>query len=141
MSFDDPTGACCRNRLFEWTMAVALLGAALCLSIWPRSIGSGNFHLMLRVTGVSQLTLVYSVVAVTRMFALFMNGRLHSWGPPIRAMTALFSSMIWIQLSLALMLAVPAPSPSVAIYAALAVGELVSVWRAKRDSDGGDKRR
>jgi hypothetical protein len=117
-------------------MTVALIGSGLTLVIWPMTLSAGNFRQLLLLVGVGKVATAYLSVGVVRAFCLIMNGNLPIWGPRLRAIMSVFSAVIWVQLAMALFVQLAVPSPSIAVYLALAGGELISIRRARRDGDG-----
>lgn len=118
-------------------MTIALIGVSFILIFWPRTISAGNFRQILLLTGTTQLLAIYLTVGLARAVVLIGNGHLGRWGAIARATLSLFGAVIWTQLGAALWVQLPEPSPSIAVYGSLALGELWSIRRARRD-DGGD---
>jgi len=133
--------AYCRNRMFEWVMTWAMLGIALEIAIWPSSIRSGSFRLLLIVISPTGLALFFGAFGFLRIAALIANGSWPEHGPRMRAMGAGAGALVWLQMCIALMLLTPdlggVPSAGVPVYAALTVGELFSAYRAISDARSG----
>lgn len=86
--------------------------------------------------GVGKIAACYLSVGMVRSFCLVLNGNMPVWGPRLRAIMSIFSAVIWVQLAMALFVQLVVPSPSIAVYLALAGGELISIRRARRDGNG-----
>lgn len=131
-------GKHCRNRVFEWTMTGALLGMGAMLVIWPNAIAMSKLQFMLDVVGSGSLTLLYITVGCFRIVALYLNGNWPLWGARVRALTAIGSAIVWLQMGMSLFLMQLAiggpPSPSVPLYLALVCAELYSTYRAAADA-------
>lgn len=130
---DDPLGKYCCYRLFEWVMTVALMGSGLTALIWPESIEVGNLRQMLLLVGADTIGSIYLTVGIVRSFCLVLNGNMPVWGPRVRAVMSVISALIWVQIAIALLLQLPVPSISISVYMSLAGGELISIYRARRD--------
>lgn len=124
------------NRLFEWSMTIALLGNGLVLLCWPNAVEAGLFRYMLLVFQPVQLTFLYLIFASFRSIALVFNGRMPIWGPRYRMVSAVGGTLLWTQMAVSLYNSIPdqgAPSLSIPTYGALVLGELYSAYRAARD--------
>jgi hypothetical protein len=133
---DDPTGRYSSRRLFEWTMAIALMGFGLHLMVFPDALASARFSRVLLLVGSTPLMMICLAVGLTRILSLLRNGTWPVWGPRLRAITAMLSGAIWCQLAVALSQSqMGQPSPGIVIYVSLLGGELVSVWRSRRDAN------
>lgn len=134
---NDLAAPLCKNRLFEWTMAFALLGLGVHLAVWPHAMGASAFRFILEVVGSQNLTIFYLMVGIFRIVALVANGRWQTWGPRVRALAALCGAGVWLQMDIALLKLVPEvgspPSPGIPVYSALFLAELVSTYRAAVD--------
>jgi hypothetical protein len=131
----------CRNRMFEWVMTLAMLGIALEIAIWPSSIASGSFRLLLVVISPAELALFFGTFGLLRIAALIANGSWPEHGPRMRAMGAGAAALMWGQMCIALMLLTPdlggVPSAGIPVYFSLTVGELISAYRAISDARPG----
>lgn len=128
----------CSNRLFEWTMAGAMLGMGVELLIWPDAIAKSKMLFMLDVLGSHTFMLAYLVVGGARCAALYLNGKQPTWGTRVRAVTAICGAFAWAQMGISLYLAQVAvggpPSPSLPLYFALVIAEFYSTFRAASDA-------
>lgn len=133
-----PPGNHCRQRLFEWTASIALIGMAVILIGWPRAINGSKFQFMLDVVGSFTLMMVYLVVGCFRVIALYLNGNWPVWGAVVRSAGAICGALVWMQMALSLIIAQKAeaglPPPSVPVYLALVGAELYSAYRAASDA-------
>src|SRR5665647_3961128 len=113
----------CRNRMFEWVMTLAMLGISLEIAIWPSSIASGSFRILLVVISPTGLSLFFGAFGFLRIAALIANGSWPEHGPRMRAMGAGAAALMWGQMCVALLLITPdmggVPSAGVPVYAAL----------------------
>src|ERR1017187_1841283 len=128
----------CRNRLFEWAMTIAMLGLALEIAVWPSSIATGSFRLLLIVINPTGLALFFGAFGLLRIAALIANGSWPEHGPRMRAMGAGAAALMWGQMCIALVMLTSqrdgVPSPGIALYFFLAIGELVSAYKAISDA-------
>ena len=128
----------CRNRLFEWVMTISMIMIALEIAIWPGSIRSGSFRLLLIIISPTGLALFFGAFGLLRIAALIANGSWPEHGPRMRAMGAGAASLMWGQMCVALLLITPdlggVPSAGVPVYFSLAIGELISAYRAISDA-------
>lgn len=131
---DDPPGPHCSRRLFEWTMALALVGFGLHILILPSTMQSSRYAGVLLVLSTGQFAIACLLVGFTRIVALSRNGTWAVWGPRVRAFCAFGSAAIWAQLAVSLG---QYHSPGVWVYVAIAGAELRSVLRARRDANAG----
>ena len=131
----------CRNRMFEWVMTLAMLGIAFEIAVWPSSIASGSFRLLLVVISPAELALFFGTFGLLRIAALIANGSWPEHGPRMRAMGAGAAALMWGQMCIALMLLTPnlggVPSAGIPVYFSLTVGELISAYRAISDARPG----
>jgi hypothetical protein len=127
-----------RDRLFEWVMAVAMIGFGLEIFIWPQTIQASAFVHILRVVSAPNMSLFFMFFGVMRIAALVANGNWPTYGPRFRAIGAGAAAVMWAQLCASLMLLAPfnngIPSPGIPVYFALTIGELISAYRALTDA-------
>ena len=132
----------CRNRLFEWVMTIIMISMALEIAVWPHTIATGSFRLMLHIISPTGLSLFFGAFGLLRIAALIANGSWPEHGPRIRAMGAGAAAFMWIQMCVALILITPqlngVPSAGIPVYFGLTVGELISAYRAISDARPGD---
>lgn len=126
-----------RDRLFEWVMALVMLGLGVEIAIWPETISSGSLRIILVIVSPQNMAFFFAVFGVLRIAALIANGSWPTHGPRLRAMGAGSAALMWGQMCVALILLTPhnqgIPSPEIPIYFALTIGELVSAYRAMTD--------
>jgi hypothetical protein len=129
-------GSKCRNRMFEWIMAVNLILIAITLTIAPNSISHSRFWLITEY-GIGPVAILFYclVVGLLRGLTLYWNGTWPVYGPKVRALGCALGAVVWSQLALALAGAsrVDAISIIIPILAGLTVGELCSCYRALID--------
>lgn len=134
---EDTPGPHCSHRLFEWTMAIAMLGFGLHSLLMPWTLTGSRYAAVLLVLNASQFSAACLIVVSCRFLALSRNGSWPTWGPRLRALAALCAAFLWLQLAVALTQPPTGnPSPGMWVYYALAGAELRSVWRARRDGNG-----
>ena len=128
--------------MFEWVMTLAMLAIALEVAIWPSSIASGSFRILLVVISPTALSLFFGAFGLLRVAALIANGSWPEHGPRMRAMGAGAAALMWGQMCVALMLLTPGlgglPSAGIPVYFSLTVGELISAYRAISDARSGN---
>lgn len=126
-----------RDRLFEWIMALVMIGLALEIAIWPQTIASGSLRVVLIIVSPQNMAIFFAVFGLMRIAALIANGSWPTHGPRLRAMGAGSAALMWAQMCVALILIMPlnqgVPSPEIPIYFAFTIGELVSAYRAMTD--------
>lgn len=133
-------GPCCCNRDLEWIMGIAMVSFGAGLMFWPNSLLFGNLYQVLRVINELTLAILVLYIGLVRIGMLFANGVLPWVGPIIRSCCATVGAAIFLQLALALALnSTPPMPPGTFIFASLALGELLSAFRAA--SDARDRRR
>lgn len=129
-------------RLFEWMTALMMLGMAVIIAANPHTVKVGGFYLMSNV-GITATTLavISTFIGCIRIAALFANGTWPIWGPRFRAACSLLASVMWMQMFLAL-IAWSTESGYVSIgasiYLCLALGEVISCYRAATDGRSGN---
>lgn len=127
-----------RDRLFEWVMAAAMIGFGVEIMIWPHTIQASSFRHILQIISAERMSLFFMFFGVLRVAALVANGNWPIYGPRFRTIGAGVASLMWSQLGLSLFLLVPLndgiPSPGIPVYFALAIGELISAYRAVIDA-------
>lgn len=126
-----------RGRLFEWMTSFMMLGMAFIIAVNPRTVQVGGFYLMSHI-GITApvLAVMSTLIGCLRIAALFANGLWLVWGPRFRAGCALFAAILWMQMFLALLAWSEQSgyiSIGIAIYLFLAIGELISCYRAATD--------
>ena len=134
--------AYCRNRLFEWVMALTMLGMAFEIAIWPQAVAASSYRLMLIVINPLNIGMFFMAFGLLRVAALIANGSWPEHGPRLRAMGAGAAALMWGQMGIALLLGIPQnngiPSPGISLFLFLTLGELLSAYRAISDARPGD---
>lgn len=125
-----------RDRLFEWLMALALLGIGLLIIISTGVLHHGalRFNLFGALPWPLFVIVVWSV-GFARIIGLIYcsNGSWPVWGPRLRVLTSIFGAFFWFQALVGLIgTAFERGSPSIGIvvYGILAFGECVSCLMA-----------
>lgn len=127
------------DRAIEWVSSFCMVGWALILSMPGDSFAGIGVPVR---TGVFQwlnenfVSWIFGIVGTARLIALYVNGR---WPktPMTRMVGAVIGVALWSQVSLMFMYVSEVRgtwTPSVVVYAALAVADLFSVYRASRDA-------
>lgn len=130
---NDPPGAFCSHRLFEWTMAIAMTLFGWHVVLFPSTMVQSRYVGVLLILPMSTFAVLCVIIGTCRIIALSRNGHWPEWGPHIRAFTALTAAVLWAQLAVSL---AQYASPGMWVYAVLAGAEFRSVWRARRDANG-----
>ena len=127
-----------RNRLFEWTMTVAMLITAWTIFAYPNSVTFGRFHFLADISFTPATgCLFFAIAGLLRAGALWANGSIPVYGPWCRVAGAFAGTFIWAQMAYALYLSgleTGSPSLGVGMYAALTGGELATCVRAAFDA-------
>ncbi len=124
-------------RLFEWVMSAALISLGIHLALHPVLIAASRFYNLAFAISQTHLTILCIVVGLARMFTLATSGLWLPWCARIRALGSIVATTIWLQLGIALLLnPFGPPSPGVPLYFTLAMGELISIWRSRREANG-----
>lgn len=125
------------GRLFEWTFAIASLGLAVEILVWPDTVQASAFRWSTLAWGHSVLMgIVFLVVSVSRLVALAFNGRSEFVGPLTRSIMAGVSAVMWAQFALALFLlgmAQGLPSPGLPFWVMFSLAEIYTAYRAMID--------
>ena len=127
--------------MFEWIMALALAGLGTQLMLWPGSLLHSRFSTVTYLMTSETLMMVCMCTVFSRLLILFKNGALKQFGGPLRGASAFIGGLVWLQMVIALMNTGPVPSPTIPVYLALVIGEMISVFRAGRDSTVGENGR
>lgn len=130
-------GRHCRYRLFEWISTIMMLGIGMSLLLSPATVRTEPF-LYLMQFGFSSfgLGILFGALGSLRIVALYLNGRLPTYGPRARALGALVGSAIWGEMLASLLsitIATGMMSIGHALFAPLMFGDLVSCYRAAAD--------
>jgi hypothetical protein len=125
------------NKFFEWVSSAMLLGLAIEMLIWPQILQASAFRYVAMAGHAQAVGTLMLMAAVASFIALVVNGRSDMVGPKVRAWTALFRGIVWMQMDIALLLIIGenkgTPSPGIPIYFFLTVGEFYAAWRAATD--------
>lgn len=126
------------NRLFEWMTAAMMIGIAVTIAVSPHAVEGGGFHLMKNL-GLTPMVLVvfFMIASIARAIGLYANGRWPVYGPWCRTLGAAAGAVIWAQMLLSLIKWSDQSgyvSLGVPVYLFLAMGELISCYRAASDA-------
>jgi hypothetical protein len=128
----------CANRIFEWVAALMLFGIAFTLALPGDTLEKGQFKYLIEVGfNEAALAVFMSCVASVRLVSLYLNGRWPVYGARCRSIGAMFGAIVWSQMWFVILLhsmAVGVPSLGVPIYGFLALGEMLSCYRATYDA-------
>lgn len=131
-------GIFCKNRLFEWGMAAAMLQTGVELVIWPDAIARSKLQFMLDVVGSPGFTAYYLFFGMQRIAALCLNSAGKPWTAYCRSIGALAGAFAWCQMAISLIIAQIAlqapPSPTVPLLLTLGAVEIYSAFRALDDA-------
>lgn len=127
----------CTNRLFEWTMALALVAMGLHIAIVPRALVESRLESILDLIWLPLLATACCLTGIVRITGLCIGYRWGMIGFHLRAGGALVGGGIWLQLGSALIISAHEltidVAPTVWLYTVLAASEFVSVHRAEVD--------
>lgn len=132
-----PPGPYCSRRLFEWVTTLALLGYGIELFFYPSLIYSSMFTAILQVINGEHLAVGFLLIGFIRLSALLANGSWPIAGPALRFVGALMGAVIWLEMGIALVHQYNAGSVkpvSIPMFIPLALGEMVSCYRAASDA-------
>lgn len=126
------------DRAIEWLSAMCMLGWAVVLAQTGDTLASTNLRELLRY-GLTEekIAAVFALVGAARVVALYINGR---WprSPIVRMAGAGVGVLMWGQVSFMLFaggwLQTGIASTGVVVYAALALADVLSVYRAAFDA-------
>jgi hypothetical protein len=126
------------DRAIEWLAAIVMLGWGIILAMPGDSLAQPQFQAF-RNYGVSETAWawVFGVLGGARLAALYINGR---WPrtPHIRMMGALFGAISWMQIAWIItdstLVMQGVATTGIAVYLALALAEIFSVYRAAFDA-------
>jgi len=125
------------HRLFEWAAALMMIGIAATIAYDPRSLALGGFSYMARIGLTAPvLWILFLTGGLVRVATLYANGWWPVYGPRARAACALGGAIIWAQMLVALVdwsLAHGYLTIGVSVYFFLALGEILSCYRAASD--------
>jgi hypothetical protein len=124
------------GRLFEWTMATAMVLLAAETFVWPRTLDASAFNWLTTLLPGSFIGVFLLLFGVIRVAALIANGRSLVYGPRVRALGALAGAVLWAQFDLALIAAYTVkgpPSPGIPFWFTFTLAELYSAYRAASD--------
>lgn len=126
-----------RDRLFEWIMALIMIGLAALLFLWPNAVLASDFRIILTIVSAEHMAVFFGVFGLLRAAALIANGSWPIHGPRLRAIGASSGALMWMQMTIALVQFASfnegVPSPALPVYFALTIGEIVSAYRAMTD--------
>ena len=123
-----------KGRVFEWTMALAMLFAGLELLIWDNVLTFGAFKWMLLVMSQKWIGTIMLFLGWIRLSSLMFNGQLlfgRKVGWFVRAGCAVASAVLWSQFALALVaLSIDQGFPSIGLpfWSMFVVAELLVTY-------------
>lgn len=132
-----------RGRVFEWTMALAMLFAGLELLLFDNVLTFGAFKWLLSFMSQKWIGTFMLFVGWIRISALMLNGQLlfgRKFGWVLRAICAVLSASLWAQFALALIvLSIDQGFPSLGVpfWISFTISELLvsysigAEWRKK----------
>jgi hypothetical protein len=94
-----------KNRVFEWSFALATFFAGFELLIWDQVLTFGAFRWMTQVLTQKQIGTLMLMLGWIRVSALMFNGQLlfgRKVGWMVRAVCAVLSASLWAQFSFSL---------------------------------------
>jgi hypothetical protein len=126
------------GRLFEWFAALNMVGIGFTIVLWPETLNQTAFRFLLTLfITPSMVGLTFFAIGCARIAALVVNGRSWIYGPRIRAWSALFSAILWLQLWLGSLqfsfLVIHVPTIGICNWACFFAAELIISYRAATD--------
>lgn len=123
-----------QKRKFELAMTLIMLGEALLLFFSPGSIEASAFRFITDTLSSQAILVIFTVLGVSRIIALALNGNWMPWGAYVRAFGAFCGALMWAQMDAALF-TLPTNtgsplSPGIPVYTVLAMFELISMYEA-----------
>jgi hypothetical protein len=123
----------CRNRLFEWAMAVIMIWLGVKLLLHPSLLAHSTFRLLLVLVSTFGMIALLLFVGLARVVVLAIDGHyLRTWTPQLRALLSVTAAMIWGQMGIALELITHfngVPTMGSPVYFGLMLAELFSTYR------------
>lgn len=128
-------------RLFEWFASSVMIGMAIALTLWPRSIEAGSLRVVVNEVALvvgkdwigTVLRGIFLVSGLVRFFALYANGQWPVIGPRLRAIGAAGGALLWSQMSFAVIPSlgeIGGATLALAVFAPMAVCEIISCYRS-----------
>jgi hypothetical protein len=117
------------NRQSEWQAALAMLGAALVIALFPSAVSNGGFTALM-------LCAIFFMSGCLRAASLYANGNWPVWGRVMRVLAAIVGALLWLQMALSqVMWSYPLGyvTIDVPVYVVLALGEFVTIYRIMAD--------
>lgn len=124
------------GRLFEWVMAISMIGLAIEVFIWPQTLEESAFQWMVVVVNPKFIGAILLIGGSVRIVALILNGVSLSLGPRLRSVCAIVGAMLWIQFGTALVkLSIDQgfASPGIPFWYTFTLAELYVTYRAALD--------
>lgn len=128
---DDFFGYYVKGRLFEWTFAIAMMGAGLECLIWDKVVSFGAFHWLLSIMSQKWIGTVLLFTGWIRVSSLIFNGNVmfgFRFGLMVRGACAVLCATLWFQFAFALLqisLEQGFPSIGLPFWTMFVVAELV----------------
>lgn len=124
-----------RGRVFEWTMALAMLFTGLELLWFDNVVSFGAFRWLLLIMSQKWIGTALLFLGWLRASALMFNGQLlfgrkFGWG--VRAVSSIIAASLWAQFSLALLqlsLDQGVPSLGLPLWTLLVLAELLTAYQ------------
>jgi hypothetical protein len=127
-------------RLFEWVMAIGMIGLGIEIIIFPDVVHAASFMLLAAIFPKLSIDIFLIFFGSLRIAALIANGRSLVYGPRVRAIGALAGATLWAQFDLSIIYVSrdgTAPPAAMAFWFVFIFGELYSAYRAAGDGRGG----
>lgn len=133
-----------RTHLFEWVSSCIMVSMALEIGL-TRGLAArtGSYGVMTSL-GIPDwfFILFFLLFGATRCAALYLNGQAYPYGPFLRMVVSVWGALVWGQLGVALLVSLIVTHTmniGLSIYFFLAMGELVSCYRAAYDARHGSE--
>lgn len=133
----DAAGAHCRNRLFDWGMAVSSFLFGLLVAVSPGSLAASHFSPILDIVSPRVIAPACLITGGMWSTALWFNGQWPWAGPVMRAIGAIMGAVILVSIDVALLRqsygAGRPLSPGIPFYSVFAIVSLIAARRAASD--------
>lgn len=124
------------GRLYEWTMAIAMIQFSIMILMWPMALKESAFQWLTVYLPNDVLAMAFLLNGVLRIGALLANGGSLWIGPWIRSVSGVVSALMWSQFTISLVqLSVlqGRPSPGLPFWFMFTFADLYVAYRAVLD--------
>lgn len=128
------------GRAFEWVLALSMLMLSAEVLIWPNTLTSAAFYLILMVASSHFIGVLLLLLGWAKCVGLMLNGQTVAGrraGPYIRAIASVLSSIMWGQFAIALLrISIERGRPSVVVpfWFMFTIGELYVAYTTVKNA-------